>query len=112
VVTLPDALFTSGSAELTADARRRVAAAGASIDRLSRGGAISVEGHADARGDDAYNARLSLRRAEAVRDALARGGVDPARMRLVGHGESRPVADDATEEGRQQNRRVEIVLGP
>jgi outer membrane protein OmpA-like peptidoglycan-associated protein len=110
VIFIPDVLFAFDSADLTDDARRRVAAAGGSIDRLSGGRAISVEGHADARGSAEYNVKLSLRRAETVRGELHGGGLDLERMRVTGHGESLPVADNETEEGRQQNRRVEIVI--
>ena len=62
------------------------------------------------RSGDEYNVKLSLRRAETVRGELHRGGLDLERMRVVGHGESQPVADNGTEEGRAQNRRVEIVI--
>jgi outer membrane protein OmpA-like peptidoglycan-associated protein len=110
VIFIPDVLFAFDSADLTDDARRRVAAAGGSIDRLSGGRAISVEGHADAKGSDEYNVRLSLRRAQTVRTELESGGLDAERMRVIGHGESQPVADNETEQGRQQNRRVEIVI--
>jgi OOP family OmpA-OmpF porin len=106
----PDVLYAFDRTELPADARRRVAAAGGSIDRLSGGRAISVEGHADARGSAEYNVKLSLRRAETVRDELHAGGLDLERMRVVGHGESQPVADNESEEGHAQNRRVEIVI--
>jgi outer membrane protein OmpA-like peptidoglycan-associated protein len=110
VIFIPDVLFEFDSADLTDDARRRVGAAGGTIDRLSGGRAISVEGHADARGTAEYNVRLSLRRAETVRDELERGGLDAARMRVIGHGESAPVASNDSEDGRRQNRRVEIVI--
>ncbi len=69
---------------------------------------VSVDGHTDARGTDAYNERLSERRADAVVDRLTRLGVSPSRLQPRGFGESRPVANDDTEEGRAQNRRVEL----
>ncbi len=65
-----------------------------------------IEGHADARGRQTYNQALSERRAASVRDHLAAGGIDPGRLTTVGYGETRPVADNDTPEGRQQNRRV------
>lgn len=71
-----------------------------------------VEGHTDSEGDDAYNANLSRQRAESVRMALARFGFDYRRIRAEGLGEQDPVADNATAEGRQQNRRVVIVVTP
>ncbi len=69
---------------------------------------IEVEGHTDAIGSDAYNQRLSERRARAVADYLARGGIARSRMTLRGMGESQPVASNATADGRAQNRRVEL----
>lgn len=73
---------------------------------------VSVDGHTDAVGSDAYNERLSQRRAQAVRDHLVRLGVSADRLRTRGFGESQPVASNETEEGRGQNRRVELnVIG-
>jgi len=73
---------------------------------------VSVEGHTDAIGRDAYNQRLSERRAHAVADYLVRGGITRGRLSTRGFGESRPVADNSTEDGRAQNRRVELhVMG-
>ncbi len=70
-----------------------------------------VEGHTDSVGTDAYNQRLSERRANAVRDVLVnQHGLDSRRIEAVGYGESRPVADNATEEGRAINRRVEAEV--
>ncbi len=70
-----------------------------------------VEGHTDSVGTDAYNQRLSERRANAVRDVLVnQHGLDSNRIQAVGYGESRPVADNATEEGRAINRRVEAEV--
>jgi OOP family OmpA-OmpF porin len=70
--------------------------------------AVSVDGHTDARGTDEYNQRLSERRANAVVERLNRLGVGPSRLQPQGFGESRPVASNDTEEGRAQNRRVEL----
>lgn len=69
---------------------------------------LTVAGHTDAEGGDAHNQALSARRAEAVVAWLAEHGVDLSRLRAEGHGESRPVANNATTEGRALNRRVEI----
>ena len=71
----------------------------------------TVEGHTDSVGTDAYNQKLSERRASAVRDVLVNQyGVDSQRVNSAGYGESRPVADNATEEGRAINRRVEAEV--
>jgi OOP family OmpA-OmpF porin len=73
---------------------------------------VSVEGHTDAIGSDAYNDRLSERRADAVRDYLIGLGVSAPRLMARGFGESQPVATNSTDEGRAQNRRVELkVIG-
>ncbi|WP_170962182.1 OmpA family protein [Ectopseudomonas oleovorans] len=70
-----------------------------------------VEGHTDSVGSDAYNQGLSERRASAVRDVLVNQyGVESSRVQAVGYGESRPVADNATADGRAINRRVEAEV--
>jgi len=71
---------------------------------------VSVEGHTDAIGTDAYNQRLSERRARAVADHLAAGGIARSRMSTAGYGESKPVANNTTDDGRAQNRRVELRI--
>jgi outer membrane protein OmpA-like peptidoglycan-associated protein len=70
--------------------------------------ALTVEGHTDSVGSDEYNQRLSVRRAEAVRDYLSGHGITSSRMSVAGRGESQPVATNDTAEGRAQNRRVEL----
>jgi len=67
---------------------------------------IRIEGHTDASGDDAYNLRLSQLRADAVKHYLEQAGVAAVAMEAVGYGESRPVADNGTPEGRARNRRI------
>ncbi|MFN8545642.1 MAG: OmpA family protein [Candidatus Binatia bacterium] len=71
--------------------------------------AVSVEGHTDAIGSEAYNLKLSERRAAAVRDHLVAHGIAASRIATKGFGKSKPVADNGTEEGRAKNRRVEIM---
>ena len=70
---------------------------------------IEVAGHTDSMGSDAYNMKLSQQRAEAVRNFLISRGVAENRLTAKGYGESQPVADNATEEGRFKNRRVELI---
>lgn len=71
----------------------------------------TVEGHTDSVGSDAYNQGLSERRANAVREVLVKQhGIDASRVSSVGYGESRPVADNATDAGRAINRRVEAEV--
>jgi len=76
--------------------------------QASPGGRVTIEGHTDAVGGDAYNRDLSQRRAESVVAWLAVNGVDRARLTPVGKGEAEPVADNATADGRALNRRVEV----
>jgi OOP family OmpA-OmpF porin len=69
---------------------------------------VEVAGHTDSVGDEAYNEGLSQRRAAAVADYLAGKGIDRSRLDTAGYGESSPVADNSTADGRAQNRRVEL----
>jgi outer membrane protein OmpA-like peptidoglycan-associated protein len=71
---------------------------------------VQIEGHTDASGSAGKNKRLSTKRAQAVRKYLLKGGVAPNRLRARGFGESRPIADDGMQEGREQNRRVEFNI--
>ena len=73
---------------------------------------IDVLGHTDSTGSDAYNQALSERRAQSVADYLSMRGVARARMGIRGYGETQPIASNETEEGRSQNRRVEIKVVP
>lgn len=73
---------------------------------------VDVYGHTDSSGSDSYNQDLSQRRAVAVATILANQGVDQRRFFIEGRGESDPIASNATESGRAQNRRVEIQLSP
>ncbi|WDL74735.1 OmpA family protein [Helicobacter winghamensis] len=69
-----------------------------------------ISGHTDSTGNDAYNQKLSERRANAVKDAIIEEGVQAERLQAKGYGESKPIADNATKEGRQENRRVEAEI--
>lgn len=71
---------------------------------------VRIVGHTDSTGSDAINNPLSVERAQSVRDYLATRGVAPARVETEGRGSHEPVADNASEAGRAQNRRVEIFL--
>lgn len=101
--------FTTGSAGLSSAARESLAKFSgivASYPTLK----FTVEGHTDNTGSDATNKQLSVRRAIAVRDYLIEQGVAASRIDAAGFGSSRPIADNATAEGRARNRRVEIVI--
>lgn len=71
---------------------------------------VRIEGHTDSIGSDAYNAKLSQRRAQAVRDYLVNKGISSSRLTSEGFGESRPVADNDTTLGRAKNRRTEFIV--
>jgi len=75
------------------------------------GSKIEVEGHTDSVGPDTYNMKLSERRATTVKDYLIKeAGVNSSKIKAIGFGESKPVADNKTAAGRAQNRRVEILI--
>ena len=109
VVTLGSVLFATGRSELLPGAQ-------GSIDRLARylaenpDNTVLIEGHTDSTGSDTTNLRLSQDRADAVRMALIAEGISANRITAKGLGSSRPVAPNTSAEGRQQNRRVEIVI--
>jgi len=71
---------------------------------------VDLEGHTDSVGTDQYNQNLSERRAAAVKEYLTKRGVDTSRITTKGFGESKPIADNKTAEGRAKNRRVEIKV--
>ena len=72
---------------------------------------MQIEGHTDATGSAEYNLDLSQRRASAVLQWMQLQGVEATRLQAMGFGMQKPVADNATQEGRSKNRRVEIVIG-
>ena len=73
---------------------------------------VSIEGHTDAIGGEVFNKTLSEERARSVKQALITHTVSAARLEVVGHGKSQPIANNANEAGRAQNRRVEIIIEP
>ena len=109
VITLSDVLFDSGRAQLRSGALR-VLGRLADFMREYPDRIVAVEGFTDSVGPDAYNEDLSRRRAEAVREALVQQGIAGSRVVARGYGESYPVASNDTPEGRQRNRRVEVVI--
>lgn len=109
VLTLGDVLFDSGQATLKPGANRTI---GALVTFLNENPErnVLIEGFTDSVGSDELNLGLSQRRADAVRTALVERGIAGTRIRTRGFGESYPVASNDTAAGRQQNRRVEIVI--
>jgi len=105
------ALFPRRSAELTDQGKAMLARNERDAKQmLSRANYIEVVGHTDHVGDDDYNKELSEQRAEAVRNHLIAAGVDGNKMVSVGAGENMPIASNKTDEGRAQNRRVEVLM--
>ena len=109
VLTLGGVLFAFNNADLTPEARLSVARVAGFLIALDQRDAI-VEGHADNHGAADYNALLSKRRADSIRAGLIEFGVDEARLVSEGYGSQFPIASNDTAEGREQNRRVEIVI--
>lgn len=111
VVELPaDVLFDFDKAEIRADAAGALGQL-ATVLRGFPNGTARLEGHTDAKGDDAYNQRLSERRAAAVKTWLVeREGLDAARLTTRGWGESKPAASNDDDAGRQKNRRVSVII--
>jgi OOP family OmpA-OmpF porin len=106
-VVLHGVTFELNSAELTSGSRDVLLEVGRSLVANPEV-RVEVAGYTDSRGSDAYNRRLSERRAQAVERFLEGNGVSPAQLTARGYGEAGPVASNNTEEGRAQNRRVEL----
>jgi len=109
IANMSDVLFKSGSYELMPGARERLAKV-SGIVLAYQGLHLEVEGHTDSIGTDEYNRHLSEQRADAVRDYLIQQGIPAGAITAAGFGKSEPVASNDTPEGRQQNRRVELVV--
>jgi outer membrane protein OmpA-like peptidoglycan-associated protein len=109
VVNLSDVLFDTGSANLKPGAREKLARIAGVV--LSHPGLqVQIEGHTDSVGSEGYNQQLSERRADSVRTYLVRQGISAGAVGTAGYGESQPVVSNNTSAGRQQNRRVELVI--
>jgi outer membrane protein OmpA-like peptidoglycan-associated protein len=106
-----DATFDTGSALIKPGLQ-------AEIDRVARVLAqypetiIKVEGHTDSKGSTEYNQSLSKQRADSVRTLLFKQGAGPRWIEVSGYGETKPIASNDTEDGRQKNRRVEVKVVP
>jgi outer membrane protein OmpA-like peptidoglycan-associated protein len=109
IVNLPDVLFDFNSSRLRSSAFGTVQDIAHVLNDFPNR-RISVEGHTDSLGTIEYNDRLSLQRAKNVANTLQQQGITNGRLLVKGLGESRPLASNATREGRQRNRRVEVIL--
>lgn len=112
LVNLPDGVtFDVGSSTLKPQFRETLDKIAASMNQYPNS-LIDVYGHTDSTGSDAFNQTLSVNRASTVANYLASKGVSAARIRSQGFGETMPVGDNATADGRAKNRRVEIKIVP
>lgn len=111
IVTLPGLFFDTGKAVLKPGARNTLNKIAEQL-RMNPDARIEIEGHTDSVGSEELNQALSEKRAKAVRDYLAGRGLPEVRISMTGLGESTPVASNDTPAGRQQNRRVELVIAP
>jgi outer membrane protein OmpA-like peptidoglycan-associated protein len=109
IVNVSDVLFDTGQHTLKPGAREKLARV-AGILLAYPGLTLEVDGHTDSVGDDAYNLALSERRAETVRGYLVQQGIPASTIVARGFGEAQPVASNDLAAGRQQNRRVELVV--
>jgi OOP family OmpA-OmpF porin len=109
VLTLGDVQFAPNQETLTAEAMRKLSPLVTILkDQPKR--SIRIEGHADSSGEESHNLDLSQRRADAVRDFLISNGIRATRITARGYGETEAVASNVTTAGRQENRRVEVIV--
>ncbi|HVO32352.1 MAG TPA: OmpA family protein [Elusimicrobiota bacterium] len=104
-----DLLFDVGSADLKPDAKDNLAQIGGIIAKYPED-RVEVVGYTDSTGSQAFNQTLSQNRANSVKLALINSGVPSSSIEAIGQGESNPIGDNSTAEGRAQNRRVELVI--
>jgi len=109
VLTLGDVLFDSGQATLKPGAASTIERLASFLEQ-SPERSVAIEGHTDSMGSDSYNLSLSENRANSVKAALVAKGISAQRIVSVGKGEGVPVASNDSSAGRQQNRRVEIIV--
>lgn len=111
VTLAADVLFDFDKSVLKAEGKNKLDDLAAKVKAINLEVVIAI-GHTDSIGSDAYNQKLSVRRAESVKAYLVSKGIEPNRIYTEGKGEKQPVASNKTKDGRQKNRRVEIeVIG-
>ncbi len=109
ILNLPDILFDVDKATLKSDLKTSIAKL-AGILLIMSELQVRIEGHTDSTGSPEHNLKLSTERSRSVLTFLEAEGIAEGRMKAVGYGLSRPIADNGTREGRQKNRRVEIII--
>ncbi len=102
-------LFDVNKAELRAEAKTNINKLAVILNKYSDTNVL-IEGHTDSTGPEEYNLDLSQKRAQSVANHIAAQQVDATRFSIMGYGESQPIASNDTQEGRQQNRRVELAI--
>ena len=102
--------FSSGRAQLTGQADQELDQLVAKLKADNQPVFVEIQGHTDSTGSDTVNQQLGLKRAEAVRVYLARAGLPLARMATISYGETAPLADNSTRDGRSTNRRVQVIV--
>ncbi|MEM9436156.1 MAG: OmpA family protein [Pseudomonadota bacterium] len=112
IVRMPqDVLFALNSAELRPDLQGDIRSLASNLQRFPES-TVTVIGHTDNTGEASFNQNLSQRRAQSVASILLGQGVSSSRIRAFGRGENEPIATNLTPEGRQLNRRVDIIVEP
>lgn len=109
-LTSSDARFGVDKVEVSEQSRAALDDLAAKVKAMDRAVYLEIQGHTDSSGAEAYNEKLAFERAEAVRTYLYGQGIPLHMMEVVSFGETRPVADNGTAEGRAQNRRVEVIV--
>ena len=111
IISLPTVYFDFDSSNLKVSSREKIAQIATVLNHeRSKDRVISVEGHSDTTGDPNYNLTLSSERADVVMKELVFSNIEQSRLSSLGKGETSPIADNATAEGRRANRRVEIIV--
>ncbi|MCL1955895.1 MAG: OmpA family protein [Fibromonadales bacterium] len=110
IISISDVLFEFGKAELKQELKENLVEICGILKNLLTDATVIVEGHTDNVGKPDVNKKLSQQRANEVLNYLAGRGIDKKRLKSVGYGATRPVADNVTDEGKAKNRRVEIVI--
>ncbi len=110
IITMEAIFFDFDSAELNAAARKKIASLAQLLKQENNNYIIGIDGYTDIIGQEDYNLNLSKLRADSVKAAFIAAGITPERLDSKGFGQSDPIADNSTLSGRQQNRRVEILI--
>ncbi len=105
-----DAFFDVNKASFRNAAQPELEKAAERVRRVTSIEAVQIVGHTDSTGSSAYNQKLSEQRAATVKDFLVKNGIQPSKITILGKGETSPIADNATKDGRAKNRRVEVMI--